>query len=256
MASIFVAIGASLRPDGLQPGKGTHIRRSQQPFMSQKILRVFAGVAAVAGAATGAPLTRTCYRKQSLEDLAAEALEFKDRERGTRFWRGAFLYEKYGEVNLSQLHSKQNELRAALKHGPGRSRRLEASSSTLRQRRPLHLAAFSFGVAKSELRPKTRCRDYIGKWRPSADIDAELWCWFVDRLETNKTRVSLQEILNEANQYANAILTAWRLDCEKGLASPDQPPRLPIINMSYVRRWRLKYGVSYRTVRLRAKRRR
>ena len=206
-------------------------------------MRVFAGVAAVAGAATGAPLTRNSYRKQSLEALAAEALEYKDREKDTRYWRSAFLCEKYGEMNLSQLHSKRNELRAALKHGPGRRGRLAASSSTLRQSRPLDPAAFSFGVAKSGLHTKTRCRDNIGKWRPSADIDAELWCWFVDRLEKNKTRVSGREILNEATQYANAIRTAWRLDCENGLASPDKPPRLPKINMGYVGRWRIRYGV-------------
>ena len=205
---------------------------------------MFAGVAALAGAAPSVPLTRLCYRKQSLEELAAEALEFKDREKGTRYWRGAFLYEKYGEMNLTQLHSKRNELRAALKQGPG-SRRLAASSDTLKRHRSPTPAAFSFGVAKSKLRPKTRCRDYIGKWRPSAKIDAELWWWFVDRLKKNNTGVSAQEVINVANQYANAILTAWRLDCEKGLASPDQPPHLPIINRSYVRRWQFRYGVRY-----------
>ena len=171
MASIFAAIGASLRPDGLQPGKGTHIRRSQQPFMSQKILRVFAGVAAVAGAATCAPLSRTCYKKQSLDDLAAGALEFKGRE-GTRYWRSGFLCQKYGEMNARQLRSKRNEFRAALKpstHSHPGSTRLAASSNTKRRRRPLNPAAFSYGLTKSALRVGTRCRDYIAKWRPSCN---------------------------------------------------------------------------------------
>ena len=215
----------------MQPGKGTHIRRSQQPFLSRRWSR--------------APLPLD--RIKPLEVLAAEALEFKDGQKGRCRWRGTFLYEKYGWMNFSQLRSKRKELTYAINHrwkyGPGRSRRLEASSSTLRQSRPLDLAAFSFGVAKSGLHTKTRCRDNIGKWRPSADIDAELWCWFVDRLEKNKTRVSGREILNEATQYANAIRTAWRLDCENGLASPDKPPRLPKINMGYVGRWRIRYGV-------------
>ena len=56
-----------------------------------------------------------------------------------------------------------------------------------------------------------------------------------------------------ATQYANAILAAWRQDCENGLASPDKPPLLPRINRGFVYRWRLRYGVSYRTVNLRYK---
>ena len=89
------------------------------------------------------------------------------------------------------------------------------------------------------------------KWRISEDLDAELWGWFVDRLAKNKTRVSTQEIMTEANVYADAIRKAWRLDCEKGLASPDKPPRIPIINARYVCRWRHRHNVTCRTVNLR-----
>ena len=54
MASLFAALGSSLRPDGLQPGdRRLAARRSQQPFMCQKILRVIAEAVAMTAAVTG-----------------------------------------------------------------------------------------------------------------------------------------------------------------------------------------------------------
>ena len=253
MASLVAALGASLRSDGLQPGNRQRSRRSQQPFMCQKILRVIAVVAAVGQGDKVAPISRTWYRKQSLEELAEEVLKFKQQTGNTRYWQLAFLHEKYADMNSSQLKSKRNELRSALKLDGGTSRRLEASSNNLSRRRPEALAAFSAGFTRSALPARSRRRDCTVRWRCSADIDAELWCWFVDRLATNKTRVSTLEIRHAANQYSNAILDAWRHDCDKGLASPDKPPVVPIINNGYVHRWRTRYGVTYRTVNLRYK---
>ena len=149
-------------------------------------------------------------------------------------------------MNASQLKAKQNELRAALKLKSGVPTRPGG-------RRPREPEAFSAGSTRSRLQCKTRCRDYNDKWRPSADIDAELWCWFVDRLATNKARISTREIMHEATLYSNAAINAWRLDCDKGLASPDKPPRLSSINWGYVARWRARYGVTHRTVNLRYK---
>ena len=60
-------------------------------------MRVMAGVAVLTGVTAGnkvAPISRTCYRKQFLEELADEALKFKHQhEDDERYWRVNFLYE-------------------------------------------------------------------------------------------------------------------------------------------------------------------
>ena len=221
MASLFAVLGSSLQPDGLQPGrKRLAARTSTQPFMCQKILRVLAGAAAVTAAVTGdtqTAISRNCYRKKHLGELEEEALTFKQREFGesTRSWKIAFLHQKYGEMNSSQLKSKLGELRAALRKDGGTknaTRRLAASSKPLSRCRPENLAAFCVGKTKSAMQPKSRCRESFDKWRGSAELDAELWAWFVDRLATNMTRVSSREIQHVATQYSNAVLRDWKSD--------------------------------------------
>ena len=171
MASLFAALGSSLRPDGLQPGdRRLAARRSQQPFMCQKILRVIAEAVAMTAAVTGdtvAPISRNCYRKKHLEELAEEALKFKQQDKEeTRYLRLAFLREKYGDMKSSQLKSKQNELRSALRPDGGKktsTTRLAASSN--KSSRCEDLAVFRVGSTRSALQPKSRTRDYSEKWR-------------------------------------------------------------------------------------------
>ena len=190
MASLWAALGSNLQPDGLQPGrKRLAAKTSQQPFICQKILRVLAGAAAVTAAVTCdtvPPISRICYRKKNRGELAEEALRFKQQHtEGARYWQLAFLLERYGEMNSNELKKKRNELRSAIRKDGGTKMfnnsdagRLAASSKKCR---PENLAAFCVGKTKSALQPKSRCRDYSDKWRGSAELDAELWSWFVDR---------------------------------------------------------------------------
>ena len=137
MSSLFAAIGSRLRPDGLQPGKRERGPRRQQPFLCQKILRVIGGVSAVTAEAD-ALKTRRVYRKQFLHELAEEALTFKKDNEDQRYWRQAFLREKYGDMTATNLKSKLGELRAALRPDGGTKRpvvcpRAEPFRATLRK---------------------------------------------------------------------------------------------------------------------------
>ena len=250
MSSLFAAIGSRLRPDGLQPGKRGRGPRRQQPFLCQKILRVIGGVSSVTAEAD-ALKTRRVYRKQFLHELAEEALTSKKDNEDTRYWRQAFLREKYGDMTTTNLKSKLGELRAALRPDRRKEDPLFAHVPNPSGPRCERVAAFRKGASRSALPRNAICRYNIEGWRCAAEIEEALWCWFVDRLRTNKTRVCTLEIIHVANQYSNAIINDWRKDCESGLESIDKPPRLPTINRNFIARWRKRYGVSYRSVNLR-----
>ena len=123
MASLFSVLGESLRADGLQPEDRRRRPRSQQILTCQKILRVTNGAPAFPAAAddmASGSMSRKCYRKGSLVELAKEASKFQQRNPESRYWRVAFIEEKYGEMSPGELKAKQRELRAAMRGEPVR----------------------------------------------------------------------------------------------------------------------------------------
>ena len=101
---------------------------------------------------------------------------------------------------------------------------------------------------------RARKRNIGGGRSPMSDcIGEELWHWFVDRINTARTRLGSRLLLAQANLYRGDLMQHYHTMCEVGRADPRKPPQLPQINENYIHRWRKAYGVTWRTVNLRYK---
>ena len=95
------------------------------------------------------------------------------------------------------------------------------------------------------------CANKTARERLCTELDTEVWAWFADRLEHNKTRVFKHEIAGIAEQYVQALRQEWVLQCDDGRADPTRPPKLPKINGGWVDRFRKRHNITWRTVNLR-----
>ena len=94
---------------------------------------------------------------------------------------------------------------------------------------------------------RTRCEE----------LDEELFAWFVDSIQNVKGRLPACLLLDAATAIAADLLSIHEEEKEKGRVPVHAILRLPKLEgqagYGYLRRWRSKYGISYRTVSLRYK---
>ena len=81
----------------------------------------------------------------------------------------------------------------------------------------------------------------------------ELFSWFVDTIDNVKGRLPSCLILRMAHGMANDLKTWHRLEKEDGRIPPHETLELPVLNHSWLARWRKCYSLSWRTCNLRYK---
>ena len=81
----------------------------------------------------------------------------------------------------------------------------------------------------------------------------ELFTWFVDSIENVKGRLPSSLVLRVAHSIANDLQTWHRLEKEDGRIPPHATLDLPVLNHSWLARWRKCYSLSWRTCNLRYK---
>ena len=272
MSSFFSCIGQSIRDAAPPPPRRTQNRGG---FLARAITGL-AALAVVGGqvdpttlgqavlqsscilpdeASWNGPKKRTCYLKVDVQKLATDAIAFRDRARAQkiRYWRKEFITERWGALTGRELKAKHNQLRAALlqyrKTGETWKQRLSASDKMKRSRTETR------NTGTPAVIPSLRKKAPHPRKRLCEELDEEVWHWYVDRLATNKTRVTTEELIGTADMYKAAIMEKWRLDCEAGLADVGAPPKLPktTVESGWPTRWRFRYGVTIRTVNLRYK---
>ena len=260
MASFFSVLGSTLR--------GTPAKPSRPPNC-HPIRKLFGAIAAFQALHAGGHVhpflpdnglqpaacsqtecTRASYTKGSLRSLAGEALSFKEKGDGqhhSRYWQTAFLLHKHGAMMPADLKCRRRELRAALREVSERPLVLDDSR---RVRGP----CVERLNAKGETgRGERRRRKPFARERLCPELDDEVWAWFVDRLQHNKTRIYQGEITRIASSYCDALRKDWVRECDDGRADPTKPPALPKIDKNWVERWRRRFNVTVRTVNLRYK---
>ena len=259
MSTLFDILGNALT--GAAESNAKHAARNRSAPRSAGVMGKMLKLLTLACAATPCELAcsqmlpRRSYSRKDMETLAKDALEFKESHQHYRYWQREFLFSKHGKDLLpSQMRSNQRELKAALRHGraitQGTASRYNATQSV----RPYVSGALEKQFAKpcADARHRKRVK-YDRTNRKCQELDQEVWRWFVDRLATNKSRVSTTELMVTAETYKQTVLQDWRTQCDNGHADSTKPPIMPKINASWVTRWRRRYNVSYRTVNLRYK---
>ena len=92
------------------------------------------------------------------------------------------------------------------------------------------------------------------------ELDEELFAWFVDSIQNVKGRLPAFLLLETATAIAADLLAIHAEEKEAGRVPVHARLRLPKLEdkagYGYLRRWRSKYGITYRTVSLRYKCRR
>ena len=81
----------------------------------------------------------------------------------------------------------------------------------------------------------------------------ELFSWFVDTLNNVKGRLRSCLLLQKADMVAKDLVGIHQQRVEAGVVPPHAKLNLPIIDYSWLRRWRRTYGVSARMANLRFK---
>ena len=140
-------------------------------------------------------LKRRAYLKAPLENFGQEASAYRDTKQGIqRYWARNFLFEKFGPMGKRELAERSLELRAAM---------LEVAKMRHRAGlNPMHYDKRGQKSASNKtVQPCKRKRAPFERGRLCEDLDDEVWGWFVDRLATNKTRVSTDELLRVAEEY-------------------------------------------------------
>ena len=264
MASLFDHIGACFRSDGTASASDGSARRTkvasakhQSRSVLPRILSIVATACAVAGAAGGdamGGLVRRQYKKVDMEQLAQDAYRFKNGEEHGRYWQTEYITSAHGDLPSSALRVKKNELKSALTNWRKQGSVSKWSDLTTKgTARPWQTGAGQKKTCKTAVIPSIRKRCGTNRNWYCKELDEEVWLWFTDRLATNKSRVMCSEITDIAQSYANAIIDDWKKRCDDGHASRHNPPKLPKLNGDWVKRWRHRYNVSYRTVNMRYK---
>ena len=86
-----------------------------------------------------------------------------------------------------------------------------------------------------------------------ACLGEELFSWFVDTLNNVKGRLRSCLLLQRAGVVAKDLMGIHQQRVEAGVVPPHAKLNLPIIDYSWLRRWRRTYGVSARMANLRFK---
>ena len=264
MASVFESIRAALCPD---PGTGRGPRRDEKAPRKANTMfsRLLKSVVAVCGIASAPShgfqpeqpgLSRRSYCRDKLRKLGEEALRFRDENSKDNpqnwGWRVAFIRLKHGELLPASLREKKNELQAAVRLAVGKQYALQAGSGTLKSR-PYASGCGQRRTGVKTIIPSLQKRRPFSRRQKCPEMEHEVWAWFVDRLATNKTRVTKQEIFTVATSYQKVILEDWKTRCEFGEADRNYPPQMPKIGDAWVKRWRFRHNVTHRTINLRYK---
>ena len=278
MPTFFEAVGDALRADVRPAASSTRVVDERPSIPRQRVgwmghMMAMAMAASSAGTVdlTGAHQTggglqpapgfalvgkksRRTYLREDLRRLGAEAWKFKENApKNERSWQVQFLISRYGALDPKSFTARQLELRAALKAiGPNElvAHRNTAAPSLTRN---------APGTVNPTGRPRrvenrNRKDKYHERTGLCAELEDELWRWFVDRVAHNKTRVWAAEITRQAVSYKQAIMEDWKTRCDSGMADPNKKPRLPDVESpKFLRRWRYRYNITARTVNLRYK---
>ena len=104
------------------------------------------------------------------------------------------------------------------------------------------------------MKPEKRLRDYGGgRSGECPEIGAEVWRAFCRRLQTNRSRVGMVEMMEMGNDCKEGLRKFYAQEVRAGRLLPSDLPSLPTISRKWVDKWRRYYGVSWRTINVRYK---
>ena len=98
-----------------------------------------------------------------------------------------------------------------------------------------------------------RRRKRAGRKFLCPELRDELFAFFVDTIENVKGRLDSVILMVQAEIIIRDILQFFNDLVAEGKADPADRPRVPKITFNWIYRWRLQYGITYRTVSLRVK---
>lgn len=92
-----------------------------------------------------------------------------------------------------------------------------------------------------------------GRLGLAPELGAELWHWFVDRVNSCQMRINSNMLLAQAETLRRDLLELHHHRVESGEIDACMRPHLPKLDRMWLTRWRRKYGVAFRAVNLRYK---
>ena len=191
-------------------------------------------------------VSRRSFNKIDLVSLGQAAdtfrLQFIEISGTARGWINAFLAEEFHIEPHDTVVFRQT--RCKLRSAVAAAKKPIVAVPIVRGRRNL----------TSTVPASLRRRHFGAGARVKAiEIEEELWHWFVDRINTVKTRVTSEMILSQGRLVAADLIEYWRKKCDAGQADPALSPVVPCWDGHFVYRWRRRYGITWRTVNLRYK---
>ena len=85
-------------------------------------------------------------------------------------------------------------------------------------------------------------------WTPC--VREELYCWFIDSIQNVKGRITGSVMLAQARVLLDDFDRNWNIRVKAGQVEEANKPRLPILNSSWLYRFRQEYKLSWRMVNL------
>ena len=132
------------------------------------------------------------------------------------------------------------------------ARRLRKDANRTSAEQPRHTAQMGrgeAGYADSSVRHSKRKRKRGGGNKSiSPALNDELWNWFVDTVQNVKGRIPSEMLLAQAEVLAQDIQQQHAEQMREGTVDTSAAPKIPMIGGSFLKRWRRKYGVTWRTV--------
>ena len=92
-----------------------------------------------------------------------------------------------------------------------------------------------------------------GRCRMAEYVEDEVFDFFINTVLNVKGRVPSALLLAEAECIAQDYLADWRRRVDLGELEPECEPVMPKFDKHWIKRWRQRYGITWRTVNLRMK---
>ena len=180
------------------------------------------------------------------EELRVKVLDSMEAARNesgtlTKGWLRKFMVTLVPPTEKLEYQRKYDLARRLIKEGLKERKEQPRSGAQKGQR--------AAGYAESNVRHSKRKRKRGGGNQSLASaVNDELWHWFVDTVQNVKGRLPSQILLAQAEVLGQDLRQQHEERVLAGTVDTAAAPRLPKFNFVWLKRWRQKYGVTWRTV--------
>ena len=191
--------------------------------------------------------SRRSFLLNDSKDLKEEAEAFKSSWQAPcgkrpklkyKGWLEAFIKMKWPSLTESETKKEKERIKKLM-------RRDNFGTTAVRPGRPLR------GSPKCGKKQSKRKRAAGGgRVSTAVSIDFELWQWFVDTILNVKGRLPAFLLLAEAARLADDLRRWVQRQIDNGSLPPDYDLNLPHLDYAWLRGWRERHRVTWRTVNL------